>query len=288
MTILTQKLPEWKIKRIDEVADLLSKSKTIGLVDIKGLPAKQFHNLRAKLRDKMNIRVVKKTIIKFAIEKIKDKLKNIGNLEENMGDMPTLIFSDLGPFQIAKLFGENKAPSSAKPGDIAPEEIKIDEGPTPFVPGPMMTELSSLGLKVKVEAGKISVVKSAVIAKQGEPISEPVASLLLKLGVQPMEVGLELTGAWEDGFIYKADILRFDVNEYLGNLENAASSAFNLSIGLPYPTKQNIAVLITKAFNEAKILAKEKDIFVDVLAGELLAKASAQASELGKYVEEHQ
>ena len=151
----------------------------------------------------------------------------------------------------------------------------------------MLSELKSKGLKVKVEAGKIVVQDDAVLVKKGEAISADVADLLLKLGIKPMEVGLEFSGAWEKGEVYGSDVLIFDEKEYLANLNSAANMAFKLSIGLPYPTKENISLLISKAFNEAKTLAKEKDIFVDALAGEMLAKAQAQAEGLDVYVEEN-
>ncbi len=287
MTILTKKLPEEKVKKIDEIAEKMQTSKTIGIVDMKGIPAGEMHNLRNKLRENMHIEVVKKSIIKFAIEKCKEKLKGIEELKEKLEGMPAIILSQLDPFKISKLFSQNKAPAFAKPGQIAPEDIVISAGPTPFAPGPMLSELKSKGLKVKVEAGKIVVQEDSVIVKKGEEISEDVADLLIKLGIKPMEIGLEFSGAWEEGYVFGKDVLVFDVKEYISKLESAANQAFKLSIGLPYPTKQNISLLISKAFNEAKTLAKEKDIFVDALAGEILAKAQAQASELDSYVEEH-
>jgi len=281
--ILTKKLPEWKEKKVNEIAEKIANAHTVAIVDIKGLPAPQFHRLRGKLRDYMNIQVVKKSILKFAIEKAKNSKKNIEKL--NLGEMPAILFSELSPFKLAKLFQENMAPAAAKPGQIAPEDIVIQAGPTPFAPGPMLSELKALGLQVKVEAGKIVVQKDSTIVKKGEPISKEVAELLLKLGIQPMKVGFKLISAWEDGFVFGEDVLAFNVEEYIENLQKAASEAFKLSIGLPYPTKENISILITKAYNEAKALAREREIFTEELAGEFLSKAQAQATELNKYVE---
>ena len=285
MTVLTKEIPKWKKEKVSSLADKFKKAKTIAVVDIKGLPGKQIHQLRSKLREQLDISVVRKTLLKLAIKDVAGDLKNINELEEKLGEMPAIIFSNLDPFKISKLLSDNRAPAFAKAGDIAPKDIEIDEGPTPFAPGPMISELSKLGLKVKVEAGKIAVQKKSTLVKEGEEISADLANLLLQLGVQPMEVGLDLEGAWEENFVFGKEVLRFKVQEYMDNLSAAASRAFMLTIGLPYPTKENISLLVSKAYSEAKTLALEQDIFVDALVPQLLSKASAQASELGGYVE---
>jgi len=265
----------------------MQNASTVAVVDIKGMPGKQFHNLRAKLRKDVTIKVIRKTIILHALEQIKAHKHNIDQLKDKLGSMPTIILSKEGPFQISKLFMENKAPTFAKAGDIAPRNIEIDEGPTPFTPGPMISELSAIGLKVKVDSGKIVVMQKSIVAKEGMPIKQEVADILVKLGIQPMEVGLDLNGAWENSFIFNADILHFDVPQYLANLSAAANMAFNLSIGLPYPLKENISILISKAHNDAKALALGKEILADAVLPMLMAKAEAQAAGLNNYITEH-
>lgn len=285
MAILAHKLPEWKTKKVNELADAMKSSPTIALIDIKNLPAQEIHGLRSKLRNRMHIEVIKKSVLLFAFEKIKPELKGIEELSSKIGAMPALVLSSLDPFRISMLFMSNKAPAAAKAGDIAPEDIMISAGPTPFAPGPMLADLKSKGLKVKVEAGKIVVQEDSVIVKKGKEITAEVADLLVKLGIKPMEVGFELSGAFDGKDVFGQDVLLFDAEAYMNDLSVAASDAFKLSIGLPYPTKENISLLIGKAYNEAKTLAKEKDIFVDILAGEMLAKASVQAGELNTFVE---
>ena len=286
MTILTKNLPKWKTQKISQIADEMQKSKTVGIIDVKGLPAREFHSLRNKLRDVMKIEVVKKVIIKLAIEKNKSNMKNLELLEKALTGMPAVLVSKIDAFKLAKIFSESKAPSFAKGGQIAQNDIVVSAGLTPFAPGPMLADLKSKGLKVKIEAGKIAIQEDAVVVKKGDEISRDIADLLVKLNIKPMEIGFEFNSAWEDSMFFTKDVLSFDAKKYLSNLEKASGDAFKLSIGLPYPTKSNISLLVSKAFNEAKALAKDRDIFVDVLAGEMLAKASAQAKGLISYVDE--
>jgi large subunit ribosomal protein L10 len=285
MAIYTKKIPEWKLKQIAETVNDIMRAHTVAIVDIKGMPGKQFHRLRSKLRKDMSIFVRKKVIIEKALENVKDKRKDIQMLNDHLGAMPALLLSEKSPFQLSKLLMDNKAATFAKAGDIAPENIEVDEGPTPFAPGPMISELAGVGLKVKVDAGKIVVMKKSTIAKAGEPISQKVADILVKLGVQPMSIGLALAGAWENNFIFKHDVLQFDPQLYLNNLTAAASQAFRLTIGLPYPTKDNISVIVAKLYNEAKAVALERNIMADAVLPQIMAKATAQAKELSSYVQ---
>lgn len=252
--ILTKKVPEWKKEKVREIVKRMKESKTIGIVEMKGMPASELHIIRNKLRRFMDLKVVKKSILRFALKEC--GLKNIEKLEDKFGEMPAIVFSNLDPFKLSKLFSENRTPSQAKPGQIAQKDIVIQAGPTPFQPGPMLSELKAKGLKVKVEGGKIVIKEDHLIVKNGEVISEEIANLLSKLGIKPMEIGLELNCAWENGEVFGREVLVFKIDEEINKLKKAAIDAFNLSIGISYPTKENIFILITKAYNEAKALSK--------------------------------
>ena len=84
MAILTNKIPDWKTEQINDTAERMKKAHTIAIVDLKGLPAKQFHRLRTKLRSKMDIIVRKKVIIKFALDKMMSEKKNIDQLKKDL------------------------------------------------------------------------------------------------------------------------------------------------------------------------------------------------------------
>ena len=61
---------ERKRKLINELIELMSNYKTIALVDITGLRALQFQRLRAKLRDIIQIKVAKNSLIRKAIDEL--------------------------------------------------------------------------------------------------------------------------------------------------------------------------------------------------------------------------
>ena len=95
-----------------------------------------------------------------------------------------------------------------------------------------------------------------------------------------MELGINLVAAYEDGTIFDSNILRIDEKEYKTKLANAASDAFKLTLSLGYPTKDNINMLLRKAFRDSVFLADSKDIMTGENVKKLLGKAESQAEAL--------
>ena len=60
-----------------------------------------------------------------------------------------------------------KSTAPAKPGDIAPEDIIVKEGETPFKPGPIVGELQKAGIPAAIEGGKIVIRKDKVLVEKG-------------------------------------------------------------------------------------------------------------------------
>jgi len=109
------------------------------------------------------------------------------------------------------------------------------------------------GIPASVEDGKIAVKKDVVVAKKGDKISKQLASALKKLNIEPMLIGLNIVAIYQDGMIYKKDVLNL-VNVYPEMLKDAYNQALNLSVAVCYPTKENVKYLIAKAVNTAKAL----------------------------------
>ena len=277
----TEHLPEAKKKVVNEFIQLLEKYPIVAAVNIENLPAPQLQKMRAQLRDKkIVLKMTKRRLIRLAIEKVKSKKQNIEKLEEQLAGMPAIIFANENPFKLYKLLQKSKSSAPAKAGQTANADIKISAGPTPFAPGPIIGELGALRIKSGVEGGKVVIKQDAVVVKKGEKVSQKAAEVLSRLGVEPMEVGLNLVAAYENGEIFAADLLAVDESAYINNITNAARWAMNLSVEAAYPTKQNSEILVQKAFRESKAVALDAGFFADMLKDELLFKASAEASAL--------
>lgn len=274
------RVSEAKKKLVNGFVKLIEEYPVVAAVNLEMMPAPQLQVMRGKLREKIVFIMSKRRLFKIALEKAKDKKKGIEKLEPYLKGMPALIFSKENPFKLNKMLSESKSKAPAKGGQTAPNDIIIPAGPTPFAPGPIISELAGIGIKTGVENGKVAVKANTTVVKQGEVIKQKVAEMLTRLGIEPMEIGLNLTAAYENGVVYTGDVLSIDDKAFMEKLSNAALWAFNLAVEAGYFTKETIELLIPKAFREAKAVALEANIMCNAVAGEILAKAEAQAKSL--------
>ena len=264
---------EYKKKIVNDIVKLTRDYPIMGVVNMEDLPAPQLQAMRSELRGKIDLFMTKKRFMKIALDKIKNEKKGIETLAEKFEGMPALIFTKENPFKLSKILQKSKSKAPAKAGQIAPEDITINKGPTPFAPGPIISELSGVGLKVGVEGGKVAVKEDTVIVKKGDKIKPKVAEILTRLDIKPMEVGLDLVAAYENGIIYLKDILKIDEAAFNQKINLAALQAFNLAFNVTYTTKDNINLLVSKAFNDAKAIGISQKILDKGIIEELLGNA---------------
>ena len=196
---------------VNEFKELVNEYDVVAAVNVEGLPAKQLSEMRANLRGNAVVRVGKKTLMGRALEA--EGEKGIMELTENFRGMPALLFTNENPFSLFQRLKETKTPAPIKAGQEAPKDIVIPEGPTDFAPGPIIGELGNFGVKAGIEGGKVAVKNDTVVAKEGETVGEDLAGILGRLGIQPMEIGLNITAAYQDGDILTRTTLDIDVDE---------------------------------------------------------------------------
>ena len=118
--------------------------------------------------------------------------------------------------------------------------------------------------------------KDKVLVKKGEKIPREVALVLSKLEIFPLTVGLNLHAAYEEGMVYKKDVLAVDETVILNQVRQAASGALNLAVFVAYPTKMSIKPLLASAHMKALNLAVNAEIATPETVKIMLAKANAQ------------
>lgn len=265
-------------KAILVLAGLFDKYKVVAVVNLESLPSAQLQRLRSNFGDDLQIVMSKKSLFKLAIEAVKSKHKGIENLSSSLIGMPALLFTNQSPFKLANVLQRNKSNAPAKPGQTAPFDIVIPAGPTSFAPGPIISELASVGIKAGVESGKIVVKVPSTIVREGEKIKPKIAEVMAKFNIQPMEIGLNLVSAFEAGIIYDKKVLSVDPAAYVRDLALAAAEAKSLAVELGFPAAETIVLLIAKSSRQAKHLAKEFSIMVPELAEEIVGKAGMEAA----------
>lgn len=272
---------ERKQRMLGELKEVLKKYSVVGIVDMKKMPAKQLGLMRKKLRGSAQIKMAKNRMFVKAIDEVRPELEAI---KPQITGATSLILTDMNPFKLAKIIKDSKASAPAKPGDISPRDIKIPAGETSFTAGPILGQLQKAGLPARIKEGKVILAEDTVILKKGEKISRDKADILTKFGIEPMEIGLNLVAAFEKGQIYPIDILRVDEAEYVSRIQKAYRDSLSLSMSVAYPTKQNIALLIGKAFMSARSLGVSAEILEKGVIGDLLFKAQASMYSLASLV----
>ena len=249
MSVSAQKkeVPETKVREVEQLANYIEEYDVVGLVKMEELSVKQVQDIRKKLRGEAIIKMAKNRLMKRAIEKTKGKKKNIEKLINEIEGTIAFLFVNKDPFEIASFLNKNKTKAPAKPGNIPAQDIVIPEGNTGFPPGPMITELGDLGLKTRIRSGTIWISEDKVMVKEGEEVPRKVALLLSKLGITPMEVGLTLHAAYQDGTIFTSEDLITDIERIIGQIRMAYAEATNLSISMAWPTSDNISNLLQKS-----------------------------------------
>ncbi|MBR9705636.1 50S ribosomal protein L10 [Candidatus Pacearchaeota archaeon] len=243
-----------KEKQVASLVDNISKSRTLMLVSIKGLPSKQFQEIKKAIRDHASVKVAKKNIMMRTIEKLgKDNLKPI---EEHINENCAFVISDIEGYELAGILNTKKTPANAKAGQISSLDIEVKKGPTDLPPGPAISELGSVGLQIAVEEGKLSIKAAKVIVKEGQAITPTVASILQKLHIQPFTVGLEPVALYDikDDRLYTE--VKINTEETISNLVNAANKALGFAQALFYYCKDTIGYLLAKANSGAEAISK--------------------------------
>ncbi|MAG20532.1 50S ribosomal protein L10 [archaeon] len=247
-----RKIAKWKIEKLKELKKILEENDIIGIVNLESVPCLQLQRIKKQLKGKISLFMTKKRIMKRALEEV-DK-KNLSKFSEELKGVPALLFSKEEPFSLFNTLKKSKTKTAAKPGQVALNDIVINKGPTPFPPGPIIGELGSVGIIASVEEGKVVVQDDVVLVKEGEEISFEKADILSKLGVEPMEVGLNLTTVYNKGEILSKEVLDIDESEYVENIVKGYWDAINLGIDVGYVVKDNVEMLVSKGVMEGKAL----------------------------------
>jgi len=249
-----EQIPEYKKEIVKELVDLIKENRTILLASIKNLPASQFQQIGKKLRGKAVVKFPKKNLIIRAIDESKNaKLKK---LEEHIEDSVAILFSNLDSYELAAELLKNKSSTKAKPGQDAPEDIEIPAGPTDLPPGPAISELGSVGLKVQIEGGKIIIKEPKVIIQAGKKITQNIAEVMNKLGIKPFSIGFVPLSAFDtkENKLYLE--IKIDTKKTLEDLKNSFGKSLAFAVEIGYICEDSVKIMISKAGVHENALGK--------------------------------
>lgn len=277
---------QWKMERVQELTEAITSSPVVGIVNVHGIPGKQLQQMRARLRGSVGVLVTKRTFINLAIENASGSRPGIEGLREANEGQVALVYTNENPFRLYKMMEMTKIMAPARGGEEAPEDIVIKAGDTSFKPGPIVREFQKVGIPAAIEQGKVVIKRDAVLVKAGDVIPKDLATVLPRLDILPIEIGLDLQAAYEDGVVYTPDVLDVDVGALMGQIGSGAAAAFNLAVNARIFNDATIRPLLAKGKVLAFSLAVEMGIMTPDTAVPILSRAQARAMALASMIPE--
>jgi len=268
----SQQVLQQKMTEVEEISQLVNKYKGMGIASLKKVRASQMQELKKNMADKVHMRVIKNTLMKLAFENCKEK-PDLKKLENYLSGSNVYLFTDLNPFKLLLILERGKVKTTAKANDIAALDVVVPAGNTGQAPGPIISQLNAAGLPTRIESGSVWVSKDTLVVKKGEPINERLASVLSKLGIKSVELGLVVNVMYDQGLIITQEQLRIDLEDTKKEIENAYGESFALSLSIAFPTPETTVPLLQIAHQQAYALSINAVIPTKDTIEDLLRKA---------------
>ena len=261
---------------MQRLAELLEKYPVVAIADLHKVRSSQIQEIRKKLRGQAEVLVAKNTVLKKAASALSEKKPKIEGFAGELAGSNLLLFTGMNPYALILFLNRNKVRVPAKGGDVASSEIVIPAGNTGLQPGPVISEFGEVRVTTRIEGGSIWVAKDTVVAEKGDRISPKLASLLSKLGMKPMEAGLTIVRAFDQGLLLRPEDLAFDLESYKSELGSAYRGALALAIETEYLLPETVSSILGRACREALHLANETEFPTSVNIESLIKQAYSE------------
>jgi large subunit ribosomal protein L10 len=267
--------PKRKTDMYQQLQELPKKYKVLAVIKMSKVRSTQILPLRKTLKGNVEFFSIKDKIAKRAFDKL--DVSGIKEIADKLTGQCMFLFTNMSPFKLNVLLAKNKIMMAARGGDIASMDITVPAKNTGIAPGPMLTEFKEAGIPTKIDQGTIWIAKDTTPVQKGEPINEKLASILGKLDIKPVEAGISLYSALEEGSVYAEEEMIIDVEKIRAQFGQAHQKAVSLSIEAAYVTPDNILQILSKASQSARSVSVESGFMTNDTKEQILQKADAQA-----------
>jgi large subunit ribosomal protein L10 len=272
-------VPKAKLEEINRLSSLLEQYEYICLIRTENIGSKQLQRIKKALRGEAVILMAKNSVMIRAIQKITTK-DGITDLIPYIQGSCAFAFSKTNPFELNSMLQENKAKAPAKAGSVSPIDITISAGNTGFPPGPLISDLGQAGLKTRVQDGSIWITEDHIMVKTGETVSRAQALVLSRLGIEPYEIYLKITAAYDSGTILPALVFELSSSDIIAQFQEAAQAGKALALAIDYISPETLPQMLQKAYTEARSVVFATGFITDEMMPDVLARAEQQASTL--------
>ena len=240
---------------IKKLNDLLSTYNKILLVGADNVGSHHMQEIRRSIRANANLLMGKNTMVRRVIRQSHPELQSLlPYVKGNVGFVFTN--ADLGEVRNQLLSQRVAAP--AKAGAISPCDVIIPKGDTGLEPT-QTAFLQALNIATKINKGQIQIINDKQILTAGEKVGSSEATLLQKLSIKPFSYGLTVQVIYDEGFIYKPEVLDITPADILSKFSEGVSKLAQLSLQIGYPTLASIPHSFARAFKNVLAIAVATD-----------------------------
>lgn len=270
--------PLRKARMYQQIQEMPKRYSTVALIRMNKVRASQILSLRKIMHDDVEFASIKDKVAQKALEAL--DTPGMSGLIPHLTEQCMLAFTNLSPFMLTVMLDRNKIMMAARGGDVASMDVVVTARNTGIAPGPMLTEFKDAGIPTKIDQGTIWIAKDTTPVRKGEEINDKLASLLTKLDIKPIEAGITLYAAVEDGRVYSSAELVVDVEAFREALVQAHQESVTLSVEAGYATPDNILQILAKASQSAQSLCAESGFMTAETKEMILQKAHAHAQSI--------
>jgi len=140
---------------------------------------------------------------------------------------------------------KQKAP--AKVGQVAPEDVFVEPGPTGMEPT-QTSFLQALNIASKIVKGQVEISNRVHLVKTGEKVGPSEAALMDKLNIMPFSYKAQVTTIFDAGFVYPSSFLSLGANDVLGTLSKGLQRVAAISLQIGFPSLASVPHLLARAY----------------------------------------
>jgi len=246
--------------------ELLGTYNKILLVNIDNVGAYNLQKTRQALRGKAVLLFGKNTLIRKTIRDYVEKCVEAGNKESariesllpfikgNVG----MAFTNEDLNTVKGVLESFKQSAPAKIGQVAPEDVFVEPGPTGMEPTQTQF-LQALNIASKIVKGQVEIITRVHLVKAGEKIGNSEAALLDKLNIMPFSYKAEVKHVYDSGFVYPSSLLSLGPNDVLQTLSKGIQRIATISLETGFPSLASVPHLLAKSYRNLISVSIEID-----------------------------
>nr|BAN39226.1 60S acidic ribosomal protein P0, putative [Entamoeba histolytica] len=238
---------------------LLEEYKQVVVVKCDNVGSSQFQTIRKELRGTCEFVMGKNTLIRKAIKNQAETQPELEELLPHIKGNVGFIFTKGDLYQLKAKLTELKAPSPAKAGVIAPNDVIVPAGDTGLDPT-QTNFVQALNIASKITKGQIEITSETLLIKEGEKVGVSQAVLLQKLKINPFKYGAVIDVVYDNGIVYDAKALDLTESDIVKKFQEGVQAATAISLAANLPTEAACPHLMLNAFQALLGFSKESGV----------------------------